>query len=103
MAWATQHDAFASARRRDLLPERSVFHVLELMGVMHFARRASRATVFALPCVQTIEYVGTARGPHGVRQAIDCRTQLRKLPEILQCEDLDQSLLAPSFGFDADG
>jgi hypothetical protein len=54
MARAAEHYAFASARRRDLLPERSVFHVLESMGMMHFARHASRATVFALPGVQTI-------------------------------------------------
>jgi hypothetical protein len=57
---------------------------------MHFAPHASRATVFALPGVETIEHVGTARGPHGVRQSIDCRTQLRKFVEVLQCEDLDR-------------
>ena len=74
MAGATQHYAFASPRRRDLLPERSVLHVLELMGVMHFARRASRATVFALPGVETIEHVGTARGPHGVSSPCTSRT-----------------------------
>src|SRR6266404_1224258 len=73
------------------------------MGVMHFARHASRATVFALPGVETIEHVGTARGPHGVRQSIECRTQLRKFVEVLQSKDLDQPLLAPSLGFDADG
>jgi hypothetical protein len=89
MAWATEDDTLASTRCGDLLPERSVLHVLEFMGVMHFAWHVSRATVFALPSVETIEHVGTARGPHGVRQSIDCRTQLRKLPEILQSEDLD--------------
>src|ERR1700739_2452136 len=52
VARATQHDAFASARRRDLLPDRSLLHVLKLVGVMNFARRASRAAVFALPGVE---------------------------------------------------
>jgi hypothetical protein len=33
---------------RRLLPERSVLHVLKFMGVMHSARHAGRATVFAL-------------------------------------------------------
>src|ERR1700719_1397950 len=73
------------------------------MGVMHFARHAGRATVYALPGVETIEHVGTARGPDSVWQSIDCRTQLRKFVEVLQSKDLDQPLLAPSFGFDADG
>jgi len=74
VACATQHDAFASARRRDLLPERSILHVLKFMGVMHFARLASRVTVLALPGVQTSEHIRTARGPHSIRQSIHCRT-----------------------------
>ena len=103
MARAAEHGALAAPCRHDLLPERSVFHVLELMGVMHFARHTGRATVLTLPGVQTSEHIGTARRPHGVRQSVYCRTQLRKFVEVLQREDLDQPFLAPSFRFDADG
>src|SRR5713101_8718625 len=101
VARPAEHGALASPSRCDLLPERRVFHVLELMGVVHFARRTGCATVFARPGMEADEHVGTARRPHGVRQSIECRTQLRKFVEVFQREDLDQPLLA-AFRFDTD-
>src|SRR5260370_31691024 len=71
------------------------------MGVVNLAGASGCATVFASPGMEADEHVGTACRPHGVRQSIECRTQLRKFVEVFQREDLDQPLLA-AFRFDTD-
>ncbi len=94
VARQAEHDAFASARRRDLLPERSGLHVHELVGMMDFARLVGRTTVFTLPSPQPVEDVGPRLRQVRRGQTVDGCAEVRQLVEVLQIEHRDRPLLA---------